>query len=156
MSTTVLERTMRRGTGIATSASAFLQRLVQCRLAVELSKDERFDVLSNVAVCIDGEVQVPALSVYPKRPVDFRRDMNRMAEMPKITIDFFAGSRVMHDIICDVDADLADGVKSCWVVYPAPRLVTILLPDNNQVFASKGMITNPETRLSADIEALFA
>ena len=51
---------------------------------------------------------------------------------------------------------LANGVKSVWMITPPLRGVTIFLPDGSQQSYHGGIVRDPATGLSADLDAVFA
>ena len=54
------------------------------------------------------------------------------------------------------DLHSRNGVKSCWIVSPPFRIVTILLPDGRKEVFHRGVATDLETGLSADLAKVFS
>lgn len=50
---------------------------------------------------------------------------------------------------------LENGIKSCGVVTPPLKNITICLPDGKRVSASERIITDPATGMSTDLGAVF-
>ena len=55
-----------------------------------------------------------------------------------------------------VEAYLQSGVKSCWVVNPPQRAITIYTPDGSLKSFVEGQVKDPVTGLTADLEAVFS
>jgi hypothetical protein len=55
-----------------------------------------------------------------------------------------------------VDAYFQAGVKSCWVVSPSFRSITIFRPDGTQEVVASGVAKDPATGLTADVAAVFS
>ena len=155
MSTAVLERPLSYEEERGKPMPSFNHGLVQMRLGVELSKDKKREVLSELTLSILGANYTPDLSVYAKRPVDFRHDTIRMTELPLTAIEIFSPLQGTQEIMDKVNIYLENGIKSCWVVTPPLKNITIYLPDGKQVSASEGAITDPATELSADLGSVF-
>ena len=134
---------------------SFNHAVVQSNLIGLFRASPAHRVLSELTLSILGTNYTPDISVYSKRPVDFRHDTIRMTEPPLTAVEIFSPSQGTQEIMDKVNVYLENGIKSCWVVTPPLKNVTIYLPDGKQVSASEGIITDPVTGLSADLGAVF-
>lgn len=130
---------------------------IQSRLIVEFSKHQEFDCISELTVeLLPGETKVPDLSIYPRTPMDLLHDVERPTEPPLLAVEIVSPSQGFRDILDKVFFYHAHGVKSVWVVTPPLREVTIFLPDGSRESHHGGVVRDPATGLTADLEAVFA
>ena len=155
MSTTILDRPQSYEEERGKPMPSFNHAVVQINLGSLFKASVAHRVLSELTLSILGTNYTPDLSVYPKRPVDFRHDTIRMTEVPLTTVEIYSPSQGSQEIMDKVDVYLNNGVKSCWVVAPTLKTITIYLPDGKQVSASEGIITDPATGLTADLGMVF-
>jgi Uma2 family endonuclease len=129
---------------------------VQANLIMALGATRQFRVASELTLEMDGQNYTPDLCVYPRDSVNWRRDVNRRTDPPLLVIEILPPSQGYQEVQEKVAAYLAHGVKSCWVVSPFARTVTVYLPDGEPVTHAQGTVTDPATGLSARLEEVFA
>jgi Uma2 family endonuclease len=130
--------------------------IVQMNLGIEFARNKQYRVLSELALDLGGRPFTPDLSVYPRQPVDFRHDDVRVTEPPLLTVEIFSPTQGYQELMDKVDAYLNNGVKSCWVVNPPQRAITIYLVDGSEKTYVEGEVKDPVTGLSADLHAVFS
>lgn len=155
MSTAILERTPSYEEERGKPMPSFNHSVVQLNLGSIFKRSREHRVVSELTLSVAGTNFTPDLSVYEKRPVDFRHDTIRMTELPLTAVEIFSPSQGTQEIMDKVDVYLNNGVKSCWVVTPPLKNITIYLPDGKQVSASEGVIADPATGLTADLGEVF-
>lgn len=130
--------------------------IVQMNLGIELANHREYRVLSELALELDGRPLAPDLSVYPRRPVDFRHDTVCRTDPPLLVVEILSPTQGSLAVMEKVEAYLQAGVKSCWVVNPPQRAITIYTPDGGLKTFAEGQIKDPATGLTADLEAVFS
>jgi Uma2 family endonuclease len=130
--------------------------IVQMNLGIEFAKNRQYRVMSEVALELAGRPFTPDLSIYPRQPVDFRRDDVRLTDPPLLAVEIFSPTQGYQEIMDKVETYLKQGVKSCWVVNPPQRAITIYLADGSEKTYVEGEIKDPATGLSADLGAVFS
>ena len=130
--------------------------IVQTNLAVELAKQKEYRVMSELSLELNGRPFTPDLSVYPRRPVDFRHDHIRLTDPPLLVVEIWSPTQGSQELMDKVEAYLQSGVKSCWVVNPPQRAITIYTPDGSLKSFVEGQVKDPVTGLTADLEAVFS
>lgn len=55
-----------------------------------------------------------------------------------------------------MEAYLRNGVKTCWVVIPPLRTITIYAADGSQKTFVEGQAVDPAIGLTADLETVFS
>lgn len=130
--------------------------IAQARLAGQFMQQSKFEVASEMALDLRGQRLIPDLVVYPKRPVDWSNDVVRETEPPLCCVEIFSPQQGYLDVMEKVATYLASGVKSCWVLVPPLRTVTIYLPGEPPRTTSVGIAKDPATGLEADVSAVFS
>lgn len=129
--------------------------IVQTNLIVELVKHP-VRVMSELALRLQGEDFTPDISVYPELSVDFRQDVIRLTEPPMTAVEIFSPRQGHQDVMDKVEVYFESGVKSCWVIAPPLKSITIMLPDGRQQSFDSGVATDPATGLTARVDVVFS
>lgn len=130
--------------------------IAQARLAGQFMSHSKMEVASEMTLELAGQRFTPDLVVYPKRAVDWSNDVVRETEPPLTCVEIFSPQQGYLDVMEKVAVYLASGVKSCWVLVPPLRTVTIYLPGEPPRTTSVGIAKDPATGLEADVSAVFA
>jgi Uma2 family endonuclease len=125
-------------------------------LGIEFAKQKQYRVMSEVGLEVAGRPFTPDLCVYPRQPIDFRRDDVRLTEPPLLAVEIFSPTQGYQEVMDKVEVYLKNGVKSCWVVNPPQRAVTVYLADGSEKTYVEGEIQDPATGLTADLSAVFS
>ena len=80
----------------------------------------------------------------------------RWTEPPLVAVEIFSPSQGYQEVMDKVEAYLKSGVKSCWVVNPPQRVITIYSGDGSQKTYVEGQVKDPATGLMADLEVVFS
>jgi Uma2 family endonuclease len=134
---------------------SFHHGIVQMNLGMELAKHTEYRILSEVTILINGHSYTPDLSVYPHTRLDFRHDTVKMKEAPLVAVEIFSPSQGSLEIMDKVEAYLAAGVKSVWVVAPPLTSITIYTADGKQKGFMEGTVTDPATGIQVEMEQVF-
>jgi len=131
--------------------------VIQANLIIEFSKHREFRVASELSLDLDGRPLTPDLSVYQRKPIDVRHDIIRATEPPLITVEIFSPTQGSYEVMEKVDAYLKSGVKTCWVVNPPTRTITIYAADGSEQTCLPGQqAVDPATGITADVTAVFS
>ena len=130
--------------------------IVQSNLLVEFAKSREYRVLSELSLELDGRPLTPDLSVYRRKPADFRHDNVRLTEPPLLVVEILSPTQGSLEVMEKVDAYLKNGVKSCWMINPPQRAITIYTPDGGFKTVSEGVIKDPATGLTAELDVVFS
>jgi Uma2 family endonuclease len=117
--------------------------LAQAQITGSLINDKRFTVmielsldasqmdLSQFDLKVKEELK-PDICLYPNT-VWFSEstDILKMSDMPLLIIEILSPKQGIDDILAKFKAYFALGVKSCWLVTPALRTITIYSQINN-------------------------
>ena len=129
---------------------------VQTNLIVEFAQNKQWSVYSELTLLIEGRKFTPDLSVYRQEPADFRHDEAARTDLPLLTVEILSASQTVESLVEKAELYLRHGVKSCWIVSPPLRTVSILLPNGREEVFHGGIATDPATGLTADLAKVFS
>ena len=130
--------------------------IVQANLIGEFLKHREYRVLSELSLRLQDRDFTPDLSLYRREPADFRHDLVRRTDPPLVTVEIFSPTQGSQEIMDKVEAYLAAGVRSVWVVIPPVRNVTIFTPDGREHPFVAGVATDPAIGVTADLATVFS
>ena len=130
--------------------------IVQMNLGIELAKNKDYRVISELSLELDGRPFTPDLCVYPRQPVDFRFDTIRRTDPPIVAVEIPSPTQGYQEVMEKVKAYFQSGVKTCWVVSPPHRAITIHAADGSFKTFAEGQAKDPCTGLVADLDAVFS
>jgi len=130
--------------------------IVQMNLGIELAKHKQYRVMSELSLELNGRPLTPDLCVYPRRPVDFRHDTIRRTDPPLMVVEIWSPTQGSQEVMDKVEAYLQNGVKTCWVVNPPQRTITIYGADGSLKSFVEGQVKDSVTGLAADLDAVFS
>jgi Uma2 family endonuclease len=123
--------------------------LVQGNLTVLLSYDERFTVLPELSLDVSQidlnqfglkikDELKPDISAYLEPPKSVSVDILRVQQMPDLTIEILSPSQGISHLIAKITAYFALGIKSCWLVIPATKTITVYSqPTDRETYDTK-------------------
>ena len=129
---------------------------VQTNLIVEFSRQQQFSIYSELTLTIGGVDYTPDISIYPHEPADYRHDETTRADLPLVAVEILSPSQGEQGVVEKAELYLRHGVKSCWIVSPPLRTVTILLPDGREEVFHRGEVKDPAVGLAADLARVFS
>ena len=156
MSTEVVERPLTYEEERGKPMPSTNHGIVQTNLAIELAMQKDYRVISELSLELMGQPLTPDLSVYSRQPVDFRHDNVRRTDPPLVVVEILSPTQGTQEVMDKVEAYLQSGVKTCWVVNPPQRTITIYTPDGGLKSFVEGQVKDPATGLTADLEAVFS
>ena len=116
--------------------------VVQGRIAGLLFNDGRFTVMPELSLDISqidlsqfgikakNELK-PDICLYPNNVGGKKRDILRMPDKPLLVIEIISPEQGIREILAKFDAYFALNAKSCWLVMPEIKTITVYSqPDN--------------------------
>jgi Uma2 family endonuclease len=99
----------------------------------------------------------PDILIYPKKQLNWKTVEAREKEMPITTIEILSPSQTLDTLAEKAwKTYFPAGVQSAWIVIPQIKTVTILLPGDQQLVFSQGILTDRVTGIQISIEKIFA
>ena len=129
---------------------------VQGNLLVELSRHADLRVYPELDLRLLGNDSRPDLCLYRREPLNLRADEPRREDPPPVAIEVLSAKQGLSELLRRVEGCLAAGVKSCWIVVPPLRTVTIFSQDGAEKSWHEGVITDPAIGVTADLATVFS
>ena len=156
MSTAILKKPLSYEEERGKPMPSFNHGVVQVNLIGQFIRNSDFRVVSELTIEFQGKNYTPDLSIYPRQPINFRHDDIRRDDPPLMAVEIFSPTQGTQEILDKVDVYFRNGVKSCWIVSPPFRTITILTPDGKEELHHTGTAIDPATGLAAELAAVFS
>jgi len=118
--------------------------------------NEKFDILPELEIKLNGKPLKPDISIYPHLPEDWNTDIIFLTEPPITAIEILSPKQAMTDITDKMTQNyFPSGVKSVWIVIHLLQTLTICTPDGEKVTFSKGVVTDPVTQIEIPLNHIF-
>ncbi|MEZ4868942.1 MAG: Uma2 family endonuclease [Caldilineaceae bacterium] len=147
--------------------SSFNHGYIQARLGIlfdrltdytpvnEVSLDVSRVDLSQFDLRTREEIK-PDVCLYPKRGLSSPKDILRMTEMPLLAVEILSPKQGLYEIVEKFRLYFALGVRSCWLVEPMLRNVTVYrASDEWQTFTADTVIDDV-LNLNIPLAEIFA
>ena len=130
---------------------------IQMKLGVELCRySARFDVLSEPTIKVGDANRTPDLALFPVQPSDWRHDEYPILQIPLLTVEILSPTQGFNSIIEKLDTYFANGVKSCWVVQPAAKSLTVFHSIDDSRTFDRGVVRDEALEIEVNLDTLFA
>ncbi len=130
--------------------------VIQTNLLVGFAGNKKWRALSELSLKLGGRDGTPDISVFPRVPIDFTRDVVKTTTPPVMIVEILSPTQGSVELMERVDHYLSNGVQSAWVVEPVFGDVLVCTTDGKRQKYSGGVVTDPVTGLSVDLGAVFA
>ena len=98
----------------------------------------------------------PDLGIYSRQPLDVWHDIIRRTDPPLVTVEILSPMQGTYPVMEKVEHYLNSGEKTCWVVNPPARTITIYQADGtDRTFLTGQQAVDPAIGISANVTAVF-
>jgi len=132
----------------------FNHSYIQSMIGSALLSLKEYSVHTELSIEIEGKEYVPNISVYPKREIDLVHDIVRMTEMPLLAVEILSPSQVTQELIEKLEIYLNAGIRSCWLITPVMRSVTVYNEIKKPVTFGDKMI-DKKLNMSFSLDEIF-
>ena len=134
-----------------------LHAYVQSMLIAEFAKDADYQPFSELSLHLPGDKpRTPDICLYPRRVQDWLHDDTIITEPPALVVEIFSPSQTGQELMEKVQAYLATGVKSVWLVSPPMRSIALYYGQNPGITYGSGDIIDPVINVKISHSAVFA
>jgi Uma2 family endonuclease len=100
---------------------------------------------------------VPDICLYPRQPRKWEKDLVFRTDAPLLTIEILSPRQSFDDIADKIhDIYFPAGVKSAWMIMPAVQSVMLFVLGQKVQLFNAGMLHDPASGFSLDVDKLFA
>src|SRR5262249_48345345 len=86
---------------------SFNHGAIQANLVAEFAQQRSFRVLSELTLDINGKSYTPDLSIYPRTPLDLRRDTPHRTDPPLLAVEVLSPRQGTQDVLDKMDVYFA-------------------------------------------------
>lgn len=98
----------------------------------------------------------PDLCIFPKRQMNWMTDEIIVHDVPLVTIEILSPEQSLNSLIERIyQKHFPAGVKAVWLIVPSLQIVSILLPNRQQLNFTEGVIADPESGLQLNLADIF-
>lgn len=146
---------LERGKPMPTLNHAYVQSNLLAELKVRYKKT--FTALSELNLSMPQRPDtVPDIAIYPKLQIDFLHDIQSMTQMPLTAIEIISPSQSNDDILAKFERYFDAGVKSCWLVIPSFKAISVYsAPGAYKFFQHDTTLTDAATGIELALHEVF-
>ncbi len=124
---------------------------------LKLAYRQQFSILPEINLTMPERPDtVPDIAIYPKLPVDFLHDVQSMTQMPLTAVEIISPSQSNDDILAKFERYFASGVKSCWLVIPSFKAISVYsAPGTYQFFMHDSTLIDLATGIELPLGEVF-
>ncbi|MFN0077924.1 MAG: Uma2 family endonuclease [Prosthecobacter sp.] len=130
--------------------------IVQLNLGVAFAQHRDFRTMSELNLELDGWRVVPDLCVFPRSSNNFDADIAWVTTVPLIAVEIISPSQTLEEMTAKINKLLAAGVPSVWFIIPSVRVISIYQKGAPLLSATAGVLTDPVTGISVNVDEIFA
>ncbi len=131
---------------------------IQTNLLVALSMyyKKRFRFISELTIELGNKTAVPDISIYEHFTIEWEEDEPAvMVEPPLVAIEIISPSQTFTEMRDKARKYFAQGVKSCWIVQPELKIISILHPSEPPITFTQGLVRDSAVDIEIPIEEVF-
>lgn len=131
---------------------------IQRRLcdALHSKYGREYDVLPEFEMELLNKRSVPDVSVYPFKPSNWEQDEMRAKEPPILAIEILSPKQILGDVLTKIRNNyFPSGVLSTWVVLPALKTITLMLPNGEIQNFNEGILKDKATGFEVNLTDIF-
>ena len=131
--------------------------IIQANLVVGLIIycQERYSILSEVKLNAPPADLVPDLAIYPPLAFDSLHDEVKMMEMPLGIVEIISPSQGDQELVDKLSRYFDVGVKSCWLVQPTFRIITVFSSKSTFRTFIEGELHDEVLDIRIDLNRIF-
>jgi Uma2 family endonuclease len=134
---------------------SFNHSYMQIALGAALFNLKAYSVHAELSIEIEGKEYIPDISVYVKREIDLVHDVVKMTELPLLVVEILSPSQVTQALIEKFEIYLNAGIKSCWLVTPVMRSITVYHEIKKPMTFGEERIIDEKLNISLLLKEIF-
>lgn len=128
-------------------------------LSVLLDKfKDRFSIYQQLSLGLEGWQTIPDLCLYPRGALssDWLSDEDEVKLPPVLVIEILSPKQNIQPLVDKIRIYGQHGVKSCWLVEPATRVVSVFPMSGGSRAFAQGNLRDEATGIEIPIDQIFA
>lgn len=132
--------------------------IVQGNLITELNLRYRsqYSVASELSLDLANWPSVPDISLFPKRPLDFKNDQIKVQEPPLAVVEIISPTQSLTELTDKAGAYFAHGVQSCWLILlPLTSICVFSSPDDYVFYRAEDTLFDAVLGVELPLKGIF-
>lgn len=119
---------------------------------------DRYTIHQQLSLNLQGWQTIPDLCLYAKGVLssDWLTDDDEVTAPPELAIEILAPKQNLQPLVDKIGEYLKHGVKSCWLVEPATRVVSVFPASGGSRAFSEGVLRDEALALEVSVAQIFA
>src|SRR5437899_10758967 len=119
---------------------------------------DRYVVYHQLSLNLDGWQTIPDLSLYRRGelPSDWLTDDDEVIQPPELVIEILSPKQNLQPLVDKIREYGRHGVKSCWLIEPATRVISVFLASCGSRAFAEGMLLVESVEIEIPIADVFA
>jgi Uma2 family endonuclease len=118
--------------------------------------EDKFDIMPELSLKLSTGEATPDICLFHKLSFDFDNDEIKVTDAPITTIEIISPTQAVNDVTNKIrQTYFPAGVKSAWVVQPSLQVINLLMPGKKTQAFTDGVMTDPATGVSIEINEVF-
>ncbi len=129
---------------------------IQANLIALLFVYKNYRLISELSLDLADWPSVPDISIYPKRPLDFKNDLIKVKEAPLCVVEIISPTQSLTELTDKAREYFAHGVKSCWLVLlPLTTICVFSSPDDCMYFRADQTLVDKVLGIELPLKEVF-
>ena len=119
---------------------------------------DRFSIYQQLSLNLDGWQAIPDLCLYPRGSLssDWLTDDDEETVPPVLVIEILSPKQNLQPLVDKIRAYGQHGVKSCWLVVPATRVVSVFPAAGGSRAFAEGTLLDEAIGIEIPVAQIFA
>lgn len=118
---------------------------------------DRFTVHQQLSLNLDGWQTIPDICLYPKGSLatDWLSDEDEVTASPALVIEILSPKQNLQPLVDKIRLYLQHGVRSCWLVEPVTRVVSVFPSAGGSRAFAEGIIRDETIGIEVSLAEVF-
>ncbi|MBM3836915.1 MAG: Uma2 family endonuclease [Verrucomicrobia bacterium] len=120
--------------------------------------NDRFSIHQQLTLNLDGWQTISDICLYPKGSLssDWLTDEDEVTIPPALVIEILSPKQNLQPLVDKIREYGRHGVKSCWLVEPATRVVSVFPASGGSRACSEGTLRDETVGIEIPLAQIFA
>jgi len=131
---------------------------IQINLGAELRNryKDRYRLVSELSLELSDWPSVPDICIYPKMPLNLKKDVITMTLPPLCAIEIISPSQSVDELSAKAQKYFEHGVQSCWIVIPAfANIYVFSSSDEYEIFRATETLRDLKMDIAIPLKEVF-
>ena len=119
---------------------------------------QRFDIYQQLSLDLEGWQSIPDIALFPHGTLsaDWLTDEDPVTMAPALVIEILSPMQNFQPLVDKVREYLRHGVRSCWLVLPATKVVSVFPAEGGSRGFTEGVLQDDVLGIQLPLAAIFA